>query len=265
MTAPLAVLAAIEVLEAFELLPGRWGEIAYGLGLAVVVASFGGAVAGGVLAPDAPWRRLIAVDDAAASTFARHLVWGARALGVLLFAFPEIGLIGIADTLKPGAPAAVAELGALGLDVWMLTGDSWPTATTIASQAGIVQVMAEVLPGQKAEKVRELQAQGRRVAMGGDGVNDAPALAQANLGIAIGTGADVALAASDVTLVGGGLGSIVTAIALSRRTVGAIKQGLFWAFAYNVLLIPIAMGVTYPVFHVLLNPVLAAARGRPGR
>ena len=171
-----------------------------------------------------------------------------------------VGLITIADPVKPEAAEAVRALAAQGVTAWLVTGDHRATAETVALAAGIPseRIRAGVLPGDKAALVAELQAAGAVVAMVGDGINDAPALAAADLGIAIGTGADVAIEASDVTLVGGDPRGVVAALALSRRTMSVIRQNLFWAFAYNVVLIPVAMGILYPAFGVTINPAMAA-------
>jgi len=179
---------------------------------------------------------------------------------VVLVAYADevIGLIALADTLKPNARNAIEELKRMGIRSMMITGDNDATAKAIARECGIDEVFSEVLPGDKARKIKELQEKGYLVAMVGDGINDAPALVQADLGIAIGSGTDIAVEAGDIILIRDDLMDVVTAVQLSRRTIQKIKQNLFWAFGYNTASIPIAAGILYP-FGILLNPIIAAA------
>jgi Cu+-exporting ATPase len=172
-----------------------------------------------------------------------------------------LGMLAIADPVRPEAAAAITELHRRGLETWLVTGDVLAVGESVARVVGIpaAHVRAEVRPEGKIEFIREIQGRGRKAAMVGDGINDAPALAQADLGVAIGTGTDVAMEASDVTLVGGDPRLVATAINLSKQTMRTIRQNLFWAFAYNVVLIPVAMGVLYPFTGILLDPILAAA------
>ncbi len=189
----------------------------------------------------------------------RELAAEGKTAVYLAFAGRLLGVIAAADVPKPDATRAVAALKRLGVSVAMLTGDHRLTAEAIARQAGLDRVLAEVLPEDKAREIRALQAKGRRVAMVGDGINDAPALAQAEVGIAMGSGTDVAIAAADVTLMRGDLVGVVAAIELSRRTIRVIRENLVWAFGYNTILIPVAAGALYPLWGVQLSPILAGA------
>ena len=232
-------------------------------GLELPAAESFEAVAGHGIRAVVDGRSVVAGNERLAGPAAKHAAEeftaeGKTVITVAIDGEPA-GAIAVADTVKTGSVAAVRRLRDMGLEVVMLTGDSRRTAETIAAQVGIERVVAEVLPAGKAAQVAALQAEGKRVAMVGDGINDAPALAQADIGIAIGTGTDVAMEASDITLMSGELGGVATAISLSRATIRIVKQNLFWAFAYNVALIPLAAGVFYPAFGVLLNPIYAAA------
>jgi Cu+-exporting ATPase len=199
------------------------------------------------------------IDVSALASEAATLAVDGKTVVYLALAGRAIGLVAAADALKPDAAAAVSALRRLGLEVVMLTGDMAATAEAIARRAGIDRVRAEILPEVKAREIQGLQAQGGRVAMVGDGINDAPALAQADVGIAMASGSDVAIDAADVTSMRPDLAGVVDAVLLSRHTMRVVKQNLAWAFGYNVLLIPVAAGVLYPLWGIQLSPMLAGA------
>jgi Cu+-exporting ATPase len=188
---------------------------------------------------------------------ARRLAQGGKSVVYAVVAGRPHGLIAVADVLRPEAPAAVTALRGLGLEVIMLTGDARSTAEAIARQAGIERVQAEVLPEQKAAEIKRLQAEGRLVGMVGDGINDAPALAQADVGLAMSSGTDVAIEAADVTLMRDDLRGVIAAVELSRRTMRIVKENLGWAFGYNLVLVPVAAGMLYPIWGIQLSPILA--------
>ena len=200
-------------------------------------------------------RRGVAVE--AVESRARALAGEGNSLVYAAVAGQLRGLIAVADTLKPEAGAVVARLRSLGLDVVMLSGDARVTCEAIARQAGIDRVLAPVLPDQKAAEIKQLQREGRLVAMVGDGINDAPALAQADVGLAMSSGTDVAIEAADVTLMRGDLRGVVAAVELSRRGIRIVKENLGWAFGYNLVLIPVAAGLLYPIWGLQLSPILA--------
>jgi Cu+-exporting ATPase len=199
------------------------------------------------------------VDVSALAPRAEALAEEGKTVVFLAVGFRLLGLIAVGDTLKPEARAVVHALAARGIEVAMLTGDNRRTAAAIARQADVDRVLAEVLPEDKAREIRRLQDAARRVAMVGDGINDAPALAQADVGIAMGSGTDVAIEAADVTLMRGDLRGVVAAVDLSRHTIRVVKENLVWAFGYNVVLIPVAAGLLYPLWGILLSPILAGA------
>jgi Cu+-exporting ATPase len=234
---------AMPVVSGFSAVPGHGVEARASDGVVVVGSA-----------------RLMAaqgIDVSRLEEQARGLASAGKSSVFVAFRGRAQGLAAVADTLKPEAPRAVAALRALGLEVVMLTGDGRLTAEAIGREAGIERVLAEVLPDRKAEEIKRLQSDGRVVAMVGDGINDAPALAQASVGIAMGSGTDVAIEAADVTLMRSDLNGVVTAVLLSRRTIQIIRENLAWAFGYNLLLVPVAAGALYPLWGITLSPILA--------
>jgi P-type Cu+ transporter len=205
------------------------------------------------------WLTELGIETQALATQRDQLEYLGKTVVWMAVAGKVQSIMGISDALKPSSASTVHTLQKMGLEVVMLTGDNRQTAEVMAREVGIIRVLAEVRPDQKADTVSKLQAEGKIVAMVGDGINDAPALAQADVGIAIGTGTDVAIAASDITLISGDLQGIVTAIQLSRATMHNIRQNLFFAFIYNVAGIPIAAGILFPFFGWLLSPIIAGA------
>jgi P-type Cu+ transporter len=205
------------------------------------------------------WMQELDIATAALEPLWEQLETTGKTVVWLAFEGQVEAIIGISDAVKPSSAQAIRTLQKMGLEVVMMTGDNQRTAHMIAQEVGIIRVFAEVRPDQKAATVAQLQAEGKVVAMVGDGINDAPALAQADVGMAIGTGTDVAISASDITLISGDLIGIVTAIQLSHATMRNIQQNLFFAFIYNIIGIPIAAGILYPIFGWLLNPMIAGA------
>jgi P-type Cu+ transporter len=234
---------AMPVVSGFGALPGQGVEAR--------------AADGVILAGSARLMSARGIDVSALAGKAAEFAAAGKSTVFVAFSGRVQGLVAVADTLKPEASRVAAALRALGLELVMLTGDNRITAEAIARQAGVESVLAEVLPDRKAEEIKRLQANGRVVAMVGDGINDAPALAQASVGIAMGSGTDVAIEAADVTLMRSDLGGVATAVLLSRRTIQIIRENLAWAFGYNLLLVPVAAGVLYPVWGITLSPILA--------
>jgi Cu+-exporting ATPase len=213
----------------------------------------------GVAIGNAALMREWSVDVSPFSARAAELAAGGRTVSYVAIDGALAGIIAVSDPIRVTSREAVAAFRARGLEVVLLTGDTSVAAQSVARAAGIDRVVGGVLPEGKVAEVKRLQSEGKRVAMVGDGINDAPALAQADVGIAMGSGTDVAIAAADVTLMRADLRVLAHAMALSRRTRKTMKQNLFWAFVYNVVGIPIAAGVLYPAFGVLLSPVIASA------